>query len=100
MLYITIFCAAFWGGMALESPRQIGRLLAPLFLCNALSLAVGVAQVFRPGTFMPPDMPALRNEFGGQNLMYETADGRKDLPAHRLDRHPGRAPGWRGSRRR
>ncbi|MDR3638978.1 MAG: hypothetical protein P4L84_34550 [Isosphaeraceae bacterium] len=90
-LYITIFCPAFWAGMALDSRRQIGRLLALLFLCNALSSAVGVAQVFRPGTFMPPDMPALRNEFGGQNLMYETADGRKIFRPTGLTDTPGGA---------
>ena len=90
-LYITIFCPAFWAGEALDSRRQIGRLLALLFLCNALSSAVGVAQVFRPGTFMPPDMPALRNEFGGQNLMYETDDGRKIFRPTGLTDTPGGA---------
>jgi hypothetical protein len=90
-LYITIFCPAFWADAALDSRRQLGRLLALLFLCNALSSAVGVAQVFRPGTFMPPDMPALRNEFGGQNLMYETDDGRRIFRPTGLTDTPGGA---------
>jgi hypothetical protein len=90
-LYTTIFCPAFWAGAALDSRRQLGRLLAVLFLCNALSSAVGVAQVFRPGTFMPPEMPALQNEFGGQNLMYETDDGRKIFRPTGLTDTPGGA---------
>lgn len=90
-LYVTIFCPAFWGGGALDSRRQIVRVLAVLFLCNAASSAVGVAQVFRPGTFMPPDMPALRNEFGGQNLTYETADGRTIFRPTGLTDTPGAA---------
>lgn len=90
-LYVTIFCPALWAARALDSRRQLGRLMAVLFLCNALSSAVGVAQVFRPGTFMPPDMPALRNEFGGQNLTYETSDGRRIFRPTGLTDTPGNA---------
>jgi hypothetical protein len=90
-LYVTIFCPAFWGPSALDARRQLPRILAILFLCNALSAAVGVAQVFRPATFMPPDMPALRNEYGGQNLVYETADGRTIFRPTGLTDTPGGA---------
>src|SRR3954471_11884236 len=64
-LYIAVLAPAFWAPAALASPRQPGRLMALLFLCNALSSLVGVAQVFRPETFNPPVIPALNNIFQG-----------------------------------
>ena len=54
MLYIAVMSPAFWAGSLVETPRQVGRLLAVLFVCNALSTAVGLAQVYRPDMFNPP----------------------------------------------
>lgn len=56
-LYTAILSPAFWAGMALRDPRQIGRLLKIMFICNALGAAVGLGQVFRPNIFNPPVIP-------------------------------------------
>jgi hypothetical protein len=56
-LYVAILCPAFWAGSALEDPRQIGRLLKIMFLCNALGAAFGLGQVYRPNIFNPPVIP-------------------------------------------
>jgi hypothetical protein len=56
-LYTAILCPAFWAGPALEDPRQIGRLLKIMFVCNALGAAFGLGQVYRPDIFNPPVIP-------------------------------------------
>ena len=90
-LYIAILSPALWAPAALVTRRQIVRLMAILFICNALSTVVGIGQVFRPATFNPPDMPALKNIYGGQNLMYETDDGRVIMRPAGLTDTPGSA---------
>jgi hypothetical protein len=90
-LYVAVLSPAFWAPQALGEPRQLGRVLGLLFLCNALSAAVGVAQVFRPDTFNPPVIKAMSNQFGGVDLMYETADGRKIVRPCGLTDTPGSA---------
>jgi hypothetical protein len=56
-LYTAILSPAFWAGAALTDPRQIGRLLKIMFVCNALGAAVGLGQVYRPDIFNPPVIP-------------------------------------------
>jgi hypothetical protein len=90
-LYVSVFAPAFWAPSVVTSGRQVRLLLAVLFLCNGLSAAVGVGQVFRPATFNPPVIPALSNQFGGQDLMYESADGRRILRPCGLTDTPGAA---------
>ena len=90
-LYLAVMSPAFWGTQALKAPNQISRLMAVLFLCNALSAAVGVAQVYRPEQFNPPVIPALNNKYGGDNLKYETSDGRRILRPCGLTDTPGAA---------
>jgi hypothetical protein len=91
LLYLSVLAPAFWAGTQTESPGKVGRLLAILFVCNALSASVGLAQVFRPKTFNPPVIPALKDKFGGEQLMYKTADGRKILRPCGLTDTPGAA---------
>jgi len=91
MLYIAVMSPAFWAGSLVETPRQVGRLLAVLFVCNALSSAVGLAQVYRPDTFNPPVIPALSDKFGGEQLKLITGDGRKILRPCGLTDTPGAA---------
>ena len=55
-LYLAALSPAFWAGDALVSTRQIPRVLAIMFACNALSAAVGVGQVYQPARFNPPEM--------------------------------------------
>ena len=90
-LYIAVLSPAFWAPRALAEPRQLGRVMAVLFLCNALSAGVGVAQALRPGTFDPPEPPAMKNQFGGADVMYETADGRRIMRPCGLTDTPGSA---------
>ena len=92
-LYITILSPVFWAPLALTSSRQIGRLMALLFLCNALSAFLGIAQVFRPETFNPPVIPLMNNIFNGENLMFVADDGRKVLRPCGLTDSPGAACG-------
>jgi hypothetical protein len=91
MLYIAVLSPAFWGGSVVRSPRQIGRLMALLFLCSALSASLGVAQAYRPKIFNPPVIPAMSGRFQGQDLMIEMADGRKVLRPCGLSDTPGAA---------
>ncbi|MFO0951445.1 MAG: hypothetical protein U0835_09905 [Isosphaeraceae bacterium] len=90
-LYVAVLSPAFWAGRLVDTPARIGRLIAILFLCNALSALVGVAQVHYPGRFDPPVIPALNNKFGGEDLKYETADGRRILRPCGLTDTPGGA---------
>lgn len=87
-LYLSVFSVAFWAPAALTSSRQLSRLMALLFLCNALSALVGVAQVFRPETFNPPVIPAMNNIFQGEDMVYESG-GRKILRPCGLTDTPG-----------
>ncbi len=91
LLYLAVMSPAFWAGRVVESPRQVARVLAVLFVCNALSSAVGLAQVYRPDTFNPPVIPALSDKFGGEQLKFTTADGRKILRPCGLTDTPGAA---------
>jgi hypothetical protein len=78
-LYAAILCPAFWAGPALKDPRQIGRLLKIMFVCNALGAAVGLGQVYRPDVFNPPVIPQLIKagvEHAG-DVSYVDATGRR-----------------------
>jgi hypothetical protein len=88
-LYIAILSPAFWAPAALESSRQVPRLMTILFLCTAASAAVGVGQVFLPSVFNPPVIPAMANIFKGEDLMYEIAPGRKIIRPCGLTDTPG-----------
>ncbi len=90
-LYISIFSPVFWVGWVLRSPKQISNMMAILFICNAFSATLGVAQVFRPGTFNPPVIPALSSEFGRLALTYVADDGREILRPCGLSDNPGQA---------
>jgi hypothetical protein len=56
-LYTAILSPAFWAGEALRDPRQVGRVLKIMFVCNALGAVVGLGQVYRPEIFNPPVIP-------------------------------------------
>jgi hypothetical protein len=69
MLYIAVFSPVFWAPSVLASPRQLGRLMMILLLCNGLSALVGLGQVFRPGTFNPPVIPGITSVNGSDVSM-------------------------------
>jgi len=71
-LYVAVASPAFWAPLAMTSRKQLGRVIALLFLCNALSSLVGVAQVFRPEIFNPPVIPAMNNVYNGDNMFFES----------------------------
>lgn len=79
ILYISILSPAFWTHSTVATSKQITRLMVILFLCNGLSAMVGLGQVFRPGTFNPPVIPALAdpNSLSSLALTYSDAAGKK-----------------------
>ena len=92
-LYVAVMSPAFWASRPLDSPKRLYRVIAVLFLCNALSAAVGVAQVYRPSVFNPPVIPALDNGYNGADLSYKGSDGQMILRPCGLTDSPGHAAG-------
>ena len=58
MMYITVLSPAFWAGEAMGPPRQLTRIMLILFLCNAFSATLGLAQAFSD-RFNPPVIPVM-----------------------------------------
>ncbi len=90
-LYYSVLSPAYWADKATASSTQIGRLMAVLLACGALSALLGIAQIYRPDTFNPPVIPALSNQYQGENVMFKTDDGRKLLRPCGLTDTPGAA---------
>jgi len=92
MLNLAILSPAFWGGPALRSPKQLGRLMTILLACNAASTAVGIGQYYQPERFRPPSIPLLSIKEGvEEQLSFTTADGRRVLRLCGLTDTPGAA---------
>ena len=91
ILYVTVMSPAFWAGEALGSPRQVSRVIAVLFLCNALSASLGLAQVFYPERLSPPDILAAKGIYEGEDLKIVLVDGRKVFRPCGLTDSPGAA---------
>ena len=92
MLYIAILAPAFWAALVVRSSRQVPRMLAVLFLCNALSTVVGIAQIYRPATFNPPSILGSDDPYFDR-LEIDMADGRRVLRPCGLTDTPGAACG-------
>ena len=56
LLYFSIFCPLFWAPAYVTTRRQLVRVLAVLLVCNGINSMVGVAQVYNPDRFMPPEL--------------------------------------------
>lgn len=97
MLYIAIFCPAFWVAGATTSKKQLGRVMLILLACNGLSSVVGIGQVFRPETFNPPYIPSMDEKIVGEvtplSLSYEDERGRKIIRPCGLTDQAGAASG-------
>ena len=91
VLYISILSPAFWASEAVNGTSHLKRVIALLFMCNALSALVGVGQVFYPDRLNPPVIPVMAVNEGAGQLYYETADGRKVLRPCGLTDTPGAA---------
>lgn len=89
MLYLSVLSPAFWAGDSLASPRQLTQVMAVLFLCNALSAALGLAQVYSD-RFLPPVIPVASGIFEGDSLKIEVM-GRKIFRPCGLSDSPGAA---------
>ena len=88
--YIAILAPALWSFMIVRTSRQVPRMLAVFFLCNALSTVLGIAQIYRPDTFNPPYMPSSKDPYF-LRLAFETDDGRTILRPCGLTDTPGGA---------
>jgi hypothetical protein len=99
MLYIAVFSPVFWAPSVLATPKQLGRLMMILLLCNGLSALVGLGQVFRPGTFNPPVIPGITSVDGSDvtlsalSLSYEDDYGNKIIRPCGLSDMVGNAAG-------
>jgi hypothetical protein len=91
-LYLTVMSPAFWAPAALRTSRQLPRLMTLLFVCNAASALMGLAQAYRPG-LNPAHIMALEggDEIARASLTYETADGRTIIRPCGLTDNPGGA---------
>ena len=90
-LYVSVLSPAFWAPSALNSSKQLGRVMAVLFLCNALSATLGMAQVFRPQTFNPPIIQGMKGGDEREVIHTVTDDGRRIMRPCGLSDSPGMA---------
>ena len=88
-LYISVLSPAFWAGESIDSPRQLNRIMAILFLCNALSASVGLAQVYSD-RFLPPVIPVASGLYEGDALKINV-NGRMIFRPCGLSDSPGAA---------
>jgi hypothetical protein len=89
---VGVFCPAFWGPAAIVDRRQLRRLMVIMLLCNGASALMGIAQVYRPDTFRPPELPILKNNPDIESsLNVKTDDGREFLRPPGLTDAPGGA---------
>jgi hypothetical protein len=93
--YIAVFSPVFWVPKVLASPRQLGRLMTILLVCNAVSSSLGLAQVFRPATFNPPVIPGVTDAPEDSvvflSLTYTDQNGRRIIRPCGLGDTPGGA---------
>lgn len=91
-LYIAVFCPAFWAPAVIRDVRQVRRLLAIFLICNGASSLMGIAQVYRPETFRPPNIPKFQVRPGAEaSMTVTTDDGRTYLRPAGLSDTPGYA---------
>lgn len=91
MLYLAVFCPAFWVASALKSEVQLRRLMAILLLGNSASALLGIGQFYRPDIFNPPVIAYFGPEEHKAGLSYTAADGRKVMRPCGLSDSPGAA---------
>jgi hypothetical protein len=93
LFYISVFSPAFWAPGALASPRQLGRVMTILLLTNGFSSALGLAQVFRPGTFNPPVIAGVTGseDAPSQAMVYTDEHGNRIVRPCGLSDQPGNA---------
>jgi hypothetical protein len=89
---VGVFCPAFWAPASIVDRRQLRRLMVIMLLCNGASALMGIAQVYRPDTFRPPELPILKvNPDAESSYNVKTDDGREFLRPPGLTDSPGGA---------
>ena len=90
----AIAAPMFWGWKAVQSPRQLRRILWVAFTLNTLGAVMGVLQVYYPDRFMPPQFSTLGlrlNELYVESLTYIGPDGTRIVRPPGLSDQPGGA---------
>jgi hypothetical protein len=59
LLYLSVLAPAFWAPAMVRSAAHLRRLLWLLLILNGINSAVGVLQVYDPGTWMPRELTSL-----------------------------------------
>jgi hypothetical protein len=95
-IYFSVLAPVIWAPKLVESPARLDRLLWLLLICNGLSSAVGVLQVYDPDRWMPVEFSSnfLDNGgFGLAPLTYQGPDGRTIIRPPGLGDAPGAVSG-------
>jgi hypothetical protein len=94
LLQLSIAGPAFWAASEMRSGARLNRLIWLLFIGAAVNAAVGILQVYFPGTFMPPEFSSVAlamNPEAVSSLTYIGADGREIIRPPGLSDYPGGA---------
>jgi hypothetical protein len=59
LLYLAVLAPAFWAPGLVRNAAQLRRIMWLLLILNGINSAVGVLQVYDPGTWMPRELTAL-----------------------------------------
>jgi hypothetical protein len=60
LLYVAVFAPAFWAPAMVRTAAHLRRMLWLLLVLNGINSAVGVLQVYDPGTWMPGELTTLQ----------------------------------------
>jgi hypothetical protein len=92
-MYLTVLSPAFWAPSAVSSSRQVSRVMMITFFACALNIFLGIGQVYRPGTFNPPYIPAVDggNVYSIGGATYKSASGQTIVRPCGLSDNPGQA---------
>jgi hypothetical protein len=89
---LCIAAPIFWVWKKIESVPHLNRLIWLMFIANALSVLVGLLQVYYPDQFMPPEFSRVAlalNASRIEQLSYIGADGRMIIRPPGLSDMPG-----------
>lgn len=96
-LVISVTSPVFWVNRVAIPPRRLTRVMVIVFGMNVLSTMLGLAQVYNPDRFNPPEIALMHTQSEEEkegvqdSLSFETSDGRKVLRPCGLSDTPGGA---------
>jgi hypothetical protein len=95
MLYLSVLAPIFWAPHIKLTPERLQRLLFIILICSGINSAVGILQVYDPGTWMPKQLSVLvTGQLGGiGNVSYIGPDGRIIIRPTGLSDNPGAVSG-------